>query len=135
MVEVVINKRIGGFGISSEAVEYIRKIGFSSEVRYYLKERCEENNRIVALTEAGGRSWRTAEKCDDPFDLSDDELSSIYEGFRSAPELIKTVKKLGKGVNKEFADLKVVEVPNDVKWHIENYDGDEKVVENRRSWS
>jgi hypothetical protein len=32
------------------------------------------------------------------------------------------------------ASLRVVEVPDDVEWHIHDYDGREHVAENHRTW-
>jgi len=37
--------------------------------------------------------------------------------------------------NKRFgSSLKVVKIPNNVKWEIEEYDGSEWVSEKRRTW-
>jgi hypothetical protein len=35
----------------------------------------------------------------------------------------------------QFAELKIVEVPDDVNWYIEEYDGMEHVAERHRTWS
>ena len=58
------------------------------------------------------------------------------EDERTAPELVAVVETLG-GVKASdtYAALKVVEVPDDVKWYIDDYDGVETVEEVHRSWS
>ena len=35
----------------------------------------------------------------------------------------------------QFSELKIVEVPDDVNWYIEEYDGMEHVAERHRTWS
>ena len=54
---------------------------------------------------------------------------------RDDPYLVKVVKELGMGANGTHANLKIVEVPGDVKWHIAEYDGAEWVAEDHRTWS
>lgn len=54
---------------------------------------------------------------------------------RNDPVLIQIVKELGYEVSHGFANLKIVEVPDDVKWEIESYDGNEWVAECHRKWS
>lgn len=54
---------------------------------------------------------------------------------RSDPALIDAVETLGEKANGGYAELKIVEVPDDVKWHIAEYDGSEWVAENHRTWS
>ena len=34
-----------------------------------------------------------------------------------------------------YSDLKVVEIPDDINWYIEEYDGLEHVAERHRTWS
>ena len=57
-----------------------------------------------------------------------------FEDDRTNPDLVKCVEELGKKANGEHALLKVVEIPDDVKWYIHNYDGDETIEEVHRSW-
>lgn len=53
---------------------------------------------------------------------------------RSDPILVGVVEDLGVAANGYGAMLKVVEVPDDVKYTIENYDGVEHVAEVHRTW-
>ena len=54
---------------------------------------------------------------------------------RDDAALIQVVQELGDGANGYCADLKIVEIPNDVDWYIEEYDGTEWVAERHRTWS
>ena len=49
--------------------------------------------------------------------------------------LIEIVEQLGEAANGGFAKLKVVKIPDDVQWQIEEYDGNEWVAEKHRTWN
>jgi hypothetical protein len=53
---------------------------------------------------------------------------------RNDPLLVETVEKLGVKANDNYSKLKVVDIPDDVYWEIEDYDGLECVRECSRSW-
>jgi hypothetical protein len=53
---------------------------------------------------------------------------------RDDPVLIQIVEDMGTKADGTFAALKVVEVPDDVNWYIEEYDGREWVAERHRTW-
>jgi hypothetical protein len=59
----------------------------------------------------------------------------VYDLERNNPKLVATVEALGERANGRFADLKVVEIPDDVEYEIEEYDGVEWVAEAHRRWS
>lgn len=54
---------------------------------------------------------------------------------RSDPLLVEIVEQLGEAASDKFSRLKVVEVPDEVKWTIKEYDGLEWVAEIHRTWS
>jgi hypothetical protein len=60
---------------------------------------------------------------------------SVYEIPRNDPALIQVVEEMGKAVNGLCAKLKVVEIPDGVKWTISEYDGNEHIAEVHRTWS
>lgn len=60
---------------------------------------------------------------------------SHYDIARDDPYFVKIVRDLGMAANGPYANLKVVEVPADVDWTIEEYDGNEWVAEKHRTWS
>ena len=72
-----------------------------------------------------------------------DELLEVWPDFdnytrspedRSDPRLVAVVEKYGNAASGRYALLEVVEVPDDVKWHIAEYDGYEWVAEDHRTW-
>ena len=59
-----------------------------------------------------------------------------YEGNveRNDSTLVEIVEQLGDAANASFAKLKVVEIPDDVQWQIEEYSGNEWIAEKHRTW-
>ena len=55
--------------------------------------------------------------------------------WASDPLVIEAIEICGKFANGRNADLKIVEVPDEVKWTIEEYDGVEWIAEEHRTWS
>ena len=115
-MKIVINTKYGGFSLSEEAVLlYGDKKGLNiianqdekikTITHYYLNEAKEEN---------GFGEW---------------------EIERTDPVLIEVVEQLGDLANGPYSKLKVVEVPDDIKWYIHDYDGIEEVHEEHRKWS
>lgn len=64
----------------------------------------------------------------DKFDFEEDYIE------RDDPVLVQVVEELGKKANDSCSSLRIVDVPDDVKWHIEDYDGMEHVAEDHRTW-
>ena len=54
---------------------------------------------------------------------------------RNNPILVEIVEQLGNAANGDFAELKVVDIPDDVEWIIQEYDGDEWISEKHRTWN
>ncbi len=53
---------------------------------------------------------------------------------RDDPRLVAIVEQLGHLANGFCAELKVVEIPDDVDWGIHDYDGQEHIYEKHRTW-
>jgi len=54
---------------------------------------------------------------------------------RHNKNLINVVETLGDEANGECAELKIVEIPDDVDYIIEEYDGLEWISESHRTWT
>ena len=53
---------------------------------------------------------------------------------RDDPALIQVVEEMGEAANCDYSNLGIVEIPDDVNWHISEYDGYEHVSEDHRTW-
>lgn len=53
---------------------------------------------------------------------------------RDDPYLVKIVREMGDSASGTYARLKIVEIPADVEWTLEEYDGNEWIAEVHRTW-
>ncbi len=80
--------------------------------------------------------------CYGGFGVSDDALAWMksrgVERFdyhdRTNPVFVECVETLGKLSSDQCSCLTVIEIPDDVDWQIEDYDGSEWVAEKHRTW-
>jgi hypothetical protein len=106
----------------------------------------EDKNKL--LEELRGIKRVVINDCYGGFGLSEEatqrykELAGITEGdwsyynvARDDPYLVQVVRELGHRANGPHTSLKIVELPGNVKWHIGEYDGNEWVAEDHRTWS
>jgi len=114
-MKIVINKKYGGFGLSEEAVLlYGDKKGLNIIAK--------EDKKVKTIT----HYFLNEEKEENGF--------GEWEIERTDPVLVEVVEQLGDLANGHYCKLKVVEVPDDVKWYIHDYDGIESVYEKHRIW-
>jgi hypothetical protein len=67
--------------------------------------------------------------------IPEEELFWTYDIPRDSKILLQVIAELGVvKASGPHAELKVVEVPEGVKWHIGEYDGMEWIAENHRQW-
>jgi hypothetical protein len=107
--KVVINRCYGGFGLSNEAFEKYLDI---KGIKYTSKP------GIIGNYYAD----------------EDDNVLSYYDIPRDDPDLVKIVEEFGDKASGTFSELKIVEIPDDIEWEIEEYDGMEWVAEKHRTW-
>lgn len=149
MTKVVINICYGGWSLSPEAIrEYLARQG--KEVFFYSAD------FSTAAAKGGGFKEVVYTQVEDPKEgfmlysftkdlgpeFSGDNTEAWNEHFydrdltRDDPVLVSVVEDLGsERASGALAQLKVVEVPDDVSWEIQEYDGTEWVAESHRTWA
>jgi len=60
---------------------------------------------------------------------------SYYDIERNDQYLVRVIEELGDDANGRFSELKLVNIPDEVEWQIEEYDGLEWVAEKHRIWN
>jgi len=148
-MKVVINRCYGGFGLSYEGVMYYAKlkgIKLYAYVEKWEDDLCAgkaynaSDETIIPFEERRSRSpaitiyYATRKGLKNRDELSR-YLWSEDNIKRDDPALVRTVMDLGKKANGGYAELKVVEIPDDVDWEITEYDGLEQVEEKHRVWT
>ena len=110
-MKIVINTCYGGFGLSNKAIEHWAKLkGIELERRDSL--------------------WFT-----DGYDYyHNGKMLSPYNFERNDPVLIQTIEEIKNAAVDDLAELKIVDIPDGIEWHIQEYDGMEWVAEKHRTW-
>ena len=142
MKKLVINQCFGGFGLSGLALSMYHSLKEGGEVYLYAPEQGTRLGRYHRVSLEDASLFYTALSHDygpvitDMSSIPDEEYVFDLDIERDDPMLVEVVEKLGsKRASGQCAELGIVEIPDDVEWHIEEYDGIESVHENHRSWS
>jgi hypothetical protein len=140
MKKIVINVCFGGFGLSPEAEDlYAEKSGFKVYRYTQTKYEFRDGSDLYERYNGGGSImfYHTVKK-----DLGDsfvgfpnyDDYWSSRDIKRDDPILIEVVEQLGDKASGGCAVLRIVEIPDDVEWTIEEYDGNEHIAEKHNTW-
>lgn len=116
MTKIVINRCHGGFGLSDEAVERYAQI------------------KSINLGPRQNASFRSAHWYVDGVEDNEHYFSSHSIERRDDAALVQVVEEMADAASGNYAELAVVEIPDNVEWHIGEYDGIEHVAENHRTW-
>lgn len=125
-MKIVINKCYGGFGLSCKAVMkyaelkgiklYPKKEHLLTDYYIYYKVPIEQFNKNLCK-----KKYK-------------DLVFFDTDIPRNDPDLVKVVEELGEEANAYYAILKIVEIPDKVKWTIEKENGIEWIAEKHRIW-
>lgn len=129
-MKVVKNVCYGGFSLSIQAlirimelkgkhIDKIVKYSNGQEIDITNNPDKWESSTSFVIT-ADGMTWGA-------YSFSD-------ESERTDPELIEAIEELGINSYGPYAQLKVVEIPDDIEWEIDDYDGIETIEEAHRKW-
>lgn len=109
MKKIVINKSYGGFELSNEVFE-----------RYL---------------ELKGISYNKAQEyCGVYYYNKDNDFLSYHSIKRDDPVLVQVVHEF-KEKSCDCSNLAIVEIPDDIDYYIDNYDGIESIHETHRIWN
>lgn len=117
MPKIVVNACYGGFGLSHAAVmRYSELAGIN----------------LQAIEESGHGLEYYRYYVDG---IIDDDHRWYYGDLeRTDPYLVQVVEELGESAGGTFSSLRIADVPDDVEWYIDDYDGIESVCETHRRW-
>ena len=136
MRKIVINKCFGGFGLSPLAIQKYAELKGSKayfyKSNYSLKTLTPEpyptgEDSYTVFFGVPDADW-------DSYDTHEDKRFDVYSVHRADPDLVSVVEELGADANGHHAELQIVEIPEDVSWIIQDYDGQEWVAEAHRTW-
>jgi hypothetical protein len=141
-MKIVINRCFGGYGLSHQAVmRYLEIKGITVYPEqgkdhwkfwtYWIvkpEDRIEtkEGESFYAMSMEDRRAYNETQSA-----------QTVYprEIERHDPALVQAVEELGQQSWGSHAELVVVEIPDDVDYVVEEYDGMEHIAEAHRTWS
>ena len=118
-MKIAINANYGGFSLSTRALEMLLDL------------------KGIQFERTGGESkfrgfdyWHRGAK------HTNENYISEYDLYRNRtdPDLINVIETLGKDADGFSAEIAIIDIPDDVDWQIEEYDGFEHVAEKHRVW-
>jgi hypothetical protein len=150
--KVVINACYGGFSLSHAAVmEYAARKG----IQVYPEADPITVKHFGALTVENATEYRGSinyykvppeqyHECSEKWRAEDGDYKRINsmdwyfssrDVARDDPDLLAVVEELGDAASGRFAKLRIVEIPVDVEWSVEEYDGLEHIAEVHQTWA
>lgn len=143
-MKVAINGCYGGFGLSNEALKKLVKLTSGGELYFYKQtkydfngdineyEKVSETDNNMSIHPMTKDLGEITNKLPNDFYFSKWEL----EKDRSNPLLIQIIEELGEEKSSgQCSALHIVEIPDDIEYEIDDYDGMESVEEVHRSWN
>jgi hypothetical protein len=131
-MKVVINKCFGGFNLSYKAM--MRYAELKGIKLYAFKD-------VINGKDIRHEPWDGKEDAlfchystsPDPGKINDCYFSG-HDIDRDDPLLVQVVEEMGDEASGRYAALEIVEVPDDIEWHVEEYHGNEHIAEDHRTW-
>ena len=137
MKKVILNKCYGGFNVSKEGyMLYAKKKGITL---YQYKQNFDNRKFIYTKTNEDNifNNYFIKDMGDNIEITNEDyEKYSLYldDEHREDPVLIEVVEELGEKASGRFGDLRVVEIPDDLDYVIDEYDGIETLHQKVETW-
>ena len=123
MKQIAISACFGGFGISTAGTLLLRELENPWALRSVLKGEYYPKQKMLSGRIVG------------PTPSDYDYNSYCDEIPRDDQDLISLIQLCDSPfMSGSYCKLKIVEIPNDVAYHIHEYDGFEHVAENHRTW-
>ena len=131
MQRIVINRCFGGFGLSMAAVKRIAEL---QGQRVYFFESKYSDGKFSYVAVPKGRESRGSFYVSTTPTMTNSREQHWETPDRDNPLLVQVVEELGEKANGPHAELAIIEVPDGVKWQVEEYDGNEHIAEVHQTW-
>lgn len=154
-MKIAVNDGFGGFGLSHDAaMRYAELKGFKlypyiDEISRDVFKKFHDNREptiyeafIVHYTTIPQEKYEAILKEEEGKPISPkryEKSNALYFAARDIPrtdpDLIRVIGEMRDKANSRHSTLKIVEIPDDVEWRIEEYDGAEWIAEKHRTWN
>lgn len=144
-MKIVINRCYGGFGLSMAALKryvelkgmnpYFYKENWKTKTYYKINDMDEKDfYSITCITEDLGNEIKDKDFWNF---VKNNKNKYIYDKDipRNDKYLIEAIEETGlEEASDSYSELSIVEIPDDVEWEINDYDGMETIEEKHRRW-
>ncbi len=121
-MKIIINRCYGGFRLSEKALMWLHK-NKGWKITDYNKNGYGYKDKSAKIVRASKPHFGTPH-----YAISErDEL-------RVDKDVMECIEKLGDKANSKYSKFKIVEIPDDIEWEIDEYDGIESVHEKHEVW-
>lgn len=138
-MKIAINRKYGGFNLSHKAVMryaalkgfklYSYEYDFKTQTCSPADESKIDDKRLLPIISYSTEPIKNQSPSNNNTHFSHNDIK------RHDPILIQVIEELGKKANGgSVAQIKLVDIPDDVEYTIEEYDGIEWVAEKHRTW-
>lgn len=158
-MKIVINACFGGFHPSNRAIKayadrkgwpcyFFQRPGWKGQNKRITDEEAFANDELFSNINAyrvaspeelppeqdgwGGMTMEERKASNEAWTLVGFEIRDIP---RDDADFVAVVESLGEAASGKCSKLKIVEIPDDTEFQIEEYDGYEHVAEKHRTWS
>jgi hypothetical protein len=137
-MKIVINKCYGGFSVSKKAVIRMRELGSEHAKAEVFSGELNQDGEIEKGF-FGDNSFHLSYAAiivDETKNLPQGTYGHVYQPIsRANPILVQVVEELGDEASGSCAKLRIIEIPDDIEWYVEDYDGQESIHEKHEMWS
>jgi len=138
-MKIAVNKCYGGFSLSYDAMKRLSelkgyKIYCYRQTKYNYKDGIDEYKKIDIPNKNDLFIYYFSEDLGETTNELRGQLLSQSDIIRNDPDLIQVIEELGNKANGKCANIRVVDIPDDINWEIEEYDGSEWISECHRTW-
>ena len=140
-MKIAINKCYGGFSLSDKAIEMIMKRkGLNcyryKQTKFRYSDGVDEYTRIDdnELESSSIMNYSTIDLGKTIGNIPDENFWYYRNLERTDEDLVSVIEELGNEASGQYGSVKVIEIPDDVDWEIDDYDGIETIHEKHRSW-
>lgn len=138
-MKIAINKCYGGFSLSNKAIEMIMKrkgLGCYryKQTKFHHSDGIDEYIRIDDNEPSSFVSYSTTDLGETIEKIPNENYWYYRNLKRTDKDLVSVIEELGNEASGKYGRLVVIEIPDDVDWEIDDYDGIETIHEKHRVW-
>jgi hypothetical protein len=145
-MKIILNKCFGGFGLSLLATKLLlerrgKECYFYKQTKYSFEiEGGVDEYKLMDINTLSKNDlfiYASTKYLGDTCEELDNEYHFYETGYelRTDEDLINIMEEIGsENASGNSSELTIVEIPDNIKWEIDDYDGIESLHEQHRSW-